>query len=126
MGSWEKFSLSESKGNKFMVQEEPEMGEFLLAAKFYTKRVLNMEAIAKTFKLRWRTRKGFEIRDMGDHMLLFAFPYVIDINRVLQWEPWMFDKHLVALKRMEKSEAIRKLDFSLTNFWVQEIGRAHV
>ena len=119
MGLWENFSLSESEGNKFTVQEEPEMREFLLAAEFHTKRVLNMEAIAKTFKLRWRTRKGFEIRDMGDHMLLFAFLDVTDINRVLQWEPWMFDKHLVALKRMEKSEAIRKLDFSLTNSWVQ-------
>ena len=116
MGSWEKLSLSESEGNKFIVQEEPELGGFLLAAKFHTIRVLNMEAIAKTFKLLWRTRKGFEIRDMGDHMVLFAFPDVTNIDRVLQGEPSMFEKHLVALKRMEKSEVIRELDFSLTNF----------
>nr|POF03742.1 uncharacterized protein CFP56_06660 [Quercus suber]POF20149.1 uncharacterized protein CFP56_65128 [Quercus suber] len=78
-----------------------------------------MEAIAKTFKLLWRTRKGFKIRDMGDHMVLFRFPEATDIDRVLQGEPWMFDKHLVALKRMEISEAIRELDFSRTSFWVQ-------
>ncbi|KAK7858587.1 hypothetical protein CFP56_011439 [Quercus suber] len=29
-----------------------------------------MEAIAKTFTLLWKTKKGFEIRDMGDHMVL--------------------------------------------------------
>nr|POF03740.1 aspartic proteinase cdr1 [Quercus suber] len=119
MGSWEKFSLSESEGNKFTIQEESRVRDFLLAAKFHTRRVLNMEAIAKTFKLLWRTRKGFEIRDMGDHMVLFRFPEATDIDRVLQGEPWMFDKHLVALKRMETSEAIRGLDFSRTSFWVQ-------
>lgn len=119
MGSWEKFSLSESEGDKFAVQEESGLGDFLLAAKFYTRRALNMEAIAKTFKLLWRTRKGFEIRDMGNHMMLFVFSDEADIDRVLQGEPWTFDKHLVALKKMEKSEVIRELDFSRTSFWVQ-------
>ena len=114
LGSWEKLSLSESKGNKFVVRDEPRVGEFLLAEKFYTKRVLNMEAIAKTFTLLWKTRKGFEIRDMGDHMVLFVFPEASDIERILRGEPWTFDKHLVALKRMDTNEDIRKLDFSVT------------
>lgn len=92
--------------------------DLLLAAKFHTRRALNMEAIAKTFKLLWRTIKGFEIRDMGNHMMLFVFPDATDIDRVLQGEPWTFDKHLVALKKMEKSEVIRELDFSRTSFWV--------
>ena len=118
LGSWEKLSRSESKGNKFVVRDEPRVGEFLLAEKFYTKRVLNMEAIAKTFTLLWKTRKGFEIRDMGDHKVLFVFPEALDIERILLREPWTFDKHLVALKRMVTNEDIRKLDFSVTRFWV--------
>ena len=109
LGSWEKLTLSESEGNKFVVQDEQGVGEFLLAVKFYTKRVLNMEAIAKTFTLLWKTRKGFEIRDMGDHMVLFVFPEALDIERIRT-----FDKHLVALKRMDTNEDIRKLDFSVT------------
>ena len=119
LGSWEKLSLSESKGNKFVVRDEPRVGEFLLAEKFYTKRVLNMEAITKTFTLLWKTRKGFEIRDMGDHMVLFVLPEASDIERILRGELWTFDKHLVALKRMDTNEDIRKLDFSVTRFWVQ-------
>ena len=85
-----------------------------MTAKFYTKQVLNMEAIAKTFTLLWKTRKGFEIRDMGDHMVLFVFPKASDIDRVLLGEPWTFNKHLVALKRMDMNEDIRELDFSMT------------
>ena len=104
------------QGSEFVVRKEQGLGQFLLTAKFYTKQVLNMEAIAKTFTLLWKTRKGFEIRDMGDHMVLFVFPKASDIDRVLLGEPWTFDKHLVALKRMDMNEDIRELDFSMTRF----------
>ena len=77
-----------------------------------------MEAIARTFTLLWKTRKGFEIRDMGDHKILFVFPEEADIDRVLEGEPWSFDRHLVVLKRVDRDAAIRSLDFSVTRFWI--------
>ena len=46
LGLWEKLSFLEFEGSKFVVRDEPGVGEFLLAAKFYTSRVLKMEAIA--------------------------------------------------------------------------------
>ena len=119
MGSWKRFSLSECEGDKFAVQEENTVEEHILAAKFLTRRVLNMEAIARTFTLLWKTRKGFEIRDMGDHKILFVFPEEADIDRVLEGEPWSFDRHLVVLQRIDRDVAIRSLDFSVTRFWIQ-------
>ena len=38
-----------------------------LVVRFFTGQVLSMEAIARTFKLLLHTKKGFEVRDMGDH-----------------------------------------------------------
>ena len=116
MGSWEKLSLSESEGSKFAIRDDQEAEEHLLAAKFLTRRVLNMEAIAKTFTLLWKTRKGFEIRDMGDHRVMFVFPEALDIDRVLMGEPWTFDRHLVVLERMKRSDAIEELKFNQTSF----------
>ena len=52
---WRKFSLSESERKDFMVQELVTVEEVYIAARFFTGRVLNMEAIARTFKLLWRT-----------------------------------------------------------------------
>ena len=46
---------------RFLVEDNEDEREFFLAARFYTGRVLSMEAIAKTLKLLWRTRKGFEV-----------------------------------------------------------------
>ena len=94
---WEKFSLTESEGDRYEVVEEKEAGEFFLAAKFFTKRTLSMEAIARTFKMVWKARKSFEVRDMGNHLVLFTFEDESDVVKVLQGEPWSFDKYLVSL-----------------------------
>ena len=54
-----------------------------------------MEAVGKTFKPLWRATKDFEIREAGDHVLLFVFELETDVERVLATEPWSFDQHLV-------------------------------
>ena len=54
----------------------------------------------------WHTKKGFEVRDMGNHRVMFVFTNEEDVIRVMQGEPWSFDKHLVALKRVEKNTSI--------------------
>ena len=77
-----------------------------------------MEAIANTFKLLWRTRKGFEVRDMGNHRVLFEFRDALDIDRVLIGEPWLFDKFLVALKRVSRNTDVKNLVFDRTQFWL--------
>ena len=97
---WESFSLSESEGSKYMVADSGLDGKYLLEARFFMGQVLNMEAIARTFKLLWHTKKGFEVRDIGDHRVLFIFMEDFDVDKVLAGEPWSFDKNLVALKRV--------------------------
>lgn len=119
MGSWEKLSLSKSEGSKFTIRADQEVEEHLLAAKFLTSRALNTEAISKTFTLLWKTKKGFKIRDMGDHRVMFVFLEASDIDMVLMGEPWTFDRHLVVLERMKRSDAIEELSFNQTSFWVQ-------
>lgn len=48
---WESFSLSESEGSRYQVQDSKMEGTYMLAARFFTGRVLSIEAIARTFKL---------------------------------------------------------------------------
>lgn len=116
MGSCKKLSLSKSKGSKFAIRDDPGVEEHVLVEKFLTRRAFNMEAIAKTFTLLWKTRKVFEIRDMGDHRVLFISPDASDIDRVLMVEPWTFDRHLVVLEKMNNSDDIEELSFNQTNF----------
>ncbi|KAK9992432.1 hypothetical protein SO802_027417 [Lithocarpus litseifolius] len=54
-----------------------------------------MEVIAKTFTPLWRAGNGFKIQHFGDHKILFTFDNREDVDRILEGEPWSFDKHLV-------------------------------
>ena len=116
---WETFSLSESEGSQYWVSESSVEGPYLLVARFFTGRVLSIEAIARTFKLIWHTKKGFEVRDMGNHCVLFAFKEETDIEKILAGEPWSFDKNLVALKRVLRPALVKGLVFNNVRFWVQ-------
>ena len=80
--------------------------EYFIAVRFFTGRAISIEVVAQTFKLVWHTKKGFEVRDMGNHRVLFVFTNEEDVVRVIQGEPWSFDKHIVALKRVEKTTPI--------------------
>ena len=115
---WETFSLSESEGSQYRVSESSVEGPYLLAARFFTGRVLSMEATARTFKLLWHNKKGFEVRDMRNHCVLFAFEET-DIEKILVGEPWSFDKYFVALKRFLRPALLKGLVFHNVRFWVQ-------
>ena len=67
----------------------------------------------------WRTKKGFEVRDMGNHRVMFVFTNEEDVARVMQGKPWSFNKHLVALKLVEKNTSIQNVIFDKTSFWIQ-------
>ena len=73
----------------------PRQGEplvFKLAARFFTKRVVNAEAVARTFKPLRKPTGEFKIRDIVEYILLFEFDDVLDLERVLEFEPWSYDK----------------------------------
>ena len=70
-GLWERLSLSEEEGSLFKSEAMEGGSGCVVAAKFFTHRVLNIEAVARTFKPLWRTKLGFEVKDVGNHIVLF-------------------------------------------------------
>lgn len=57
----EKLSLSAREGRKVKLSNNQRASEYVLAAKFLTRRALNMEAVARTFRPLWRTKESFHI-----------------------------------------------------------------
>ena len=66
-------SLSAWEGTKVVLSKKNQATECVLAAKFFTKRALNIEAVARTFRPLWRTKASFHITNVGDNVLLFTF-----------------------------------------------------
>ena len=68
MRHWSKLSLIDRDGGGLCLAEEKSGAEFILAAKFFVKKALNVDAIVKTFNPLWRSVKGYEVRNTGDHV----------------------------------------------------------
>ena len=51
--------------------------------------------------------------------MFFIFEDKFDLDRVLEHEPWTYDKHLVVFERVLKNVPISALPFQFSNFWVQ-------
>ena len=117
--SWSCLTLSNVEGSHVSITEEEAVSDFILAAKFLTKRALNVEAIAKTFTPIWRMKNGFRVTKESDHMVLFTFDNQTDMERVLNTEPWSFDKHLMVLHQYDKEVDILDIDFNMVTFWIQ-------
>ena len=116
---WKNLSLSDKEGKKLALAKNKRRVDFVLAAKFLTKRNVNIDAVAKTFRPLWRTRNDFCIRDASDNHLLFTFELESDLEKVLLGEPWSFDRHLVVLQKYDGTSPMEQVDFSKSSFWIQ-------
>jgi hypothetical protein len=116
---WENFTLSGPESRGIPVASFRNSKGGMLAAKFLTRRNINIEAVARTFKPLWRADKGFTIRDMGDNKALFTFKEETDLERVLQNGPWAYDRSLVVCQRVEDNIPIKEIPFTHILFWVQ-------
>ena len=116
---WTGLSISNREGPKFRLHNDLAAPVFIIAAKFLTKRVLNIDAIAATFTPLWRSKNGFKIKNLGNHVVLFTLESKAEVDNILTNEPWSFDKHLMVLQRYGE---VHELECTLTPFWVQVHG----
>ena len=120
--SWNRLTLSDREGPGCCLTGEDTIKEYSIAAKFLTKRALNVDVIARTFTPLLRARNGFKIQNFGDHKILFTFDNKEDVDRILRSEPWSFDKHLVVMQRYEGETPLEDIKFERTTLWVQVHG----
>ena len=116
---WARFSLSEEEECGAKVSRQIELVVHRLAGKFLTKRVLNVDVVARTFKPLRKPIGEIKIRDIRDNILLFEFEDILDLERVLEYEPWSYDRNLVVFQRTIDAESALSLDYSFTTFWMQ-------
>lgn len=80
---WACFSLSEEEECGVEVTRQEDVIIHRLAGKFLTKRVLNVDAVAHTFKPLWKPIGELKIRDVRDNILLFEFEAALILGESL-------------------------------------------
>lgn len=51
--------------------------------------------------------------------MLITFDNKEEMDKIIETEPWSFDKHLVVLQRYDKDIDLVDMKFNMENFWVQ-------
>ena len=118
-GLWKTFSLLEKEETGVACPKKDVPEKFILAAKFMTKWIVNVESVARTFRPLWRLERDVQIKDMGENILFSNFEDKCDLNRVIEHEPWTYDKHLVVFEKVVANVPISALSFQYTSFWIQ-------
>ena len=116
---WGNLSLDDREGGEVQLNDNESLKNVTIAAKFLTKRALNTESVVRTFNPIWRPKNGFKVRRVGDHIILFIFDNEDEVEKIIEGEPWSFDKHLVMLKCYDYSIPIQDLVFGHVSLWVQ-------
>ena len=117
-GLWKKLSLLDEEETGIACPKKVKPNIFTLATKFLTKRVVNVESMARMFRPLWRSEKDVQIEDMGDNILFFNFEEECDLDKVLDHEPWTYDKHIVVFEKVTTNVPISSLAFQFTTFWI--------
>ena len=114
--------LSEREGSEVdLAPPEVDQG-LVMVGKFCTKCRVNLEAVGRALRSVWRTKRDFEISDMGENRVLFLFQDKEDLDRVLLQGSWSFDKYILLLHKLEVGESVTSLSFHKVAFWVQIYG----
>ena len=119
---WNTFSLSGPESKSIPVPQERSNNREIIAALFLTRRRINIDVVARTFRPFWKTERDFTIRDMGDNKVLFMFEDKIDVERAIQNGPWAYDWSWVICERLATNILITEVPFTYSLFWVQIYG----
>ena len=94
----DRLSLSAREDTRITLSKKQVTSDYVVAAKFFTRRALSMEAVVHTFHPLWHMKEGFEVTNASNNVLLFVFEGEVDAEKVLLGEPWSYDRHLVVLE----------------------------
>ena len=124
VGRWKSLSITEEEGeivgidDETLQEGEKEVQSGILG-KVLTKRPIRKTSFRGAIARLWKVEGGFTMRELENDVFLFLFNDEKERRRILDMEPWVFDKHLIVLKEVNGDDVPNWGDWCYTPFWVQ-------
>lgn len=100
-------------------EEEEERISLGLIGKLWSERFLNPTTFIATIKNVWVIQHGVDINMIGKNTFQFQFYHWKDKERVLNGQPWHFDKVALLLTEMDDAQKPSDLQFFALPMWVR-------
>ncbi|KAK9280752.1 hypothetical protein L1049_003640 [Liquidambar formosana] len=95
---------------------------YSLMGKVLTEKSFNKKALRNTLRLMWNVGNEVKIEDVGDNLLLVKFQDEFQMRKVIDGDPWMFDNHLILLRRWEQGMHVKIVVFQSVTIYIQIWG----
>lgn len=95
---------------------------FAVVCKVVTPRSFRRRSFIDLFTRLWGGKGGVVISDVEDDRFLLRFSCEADMAKVLEREPWDFDRSLILMGVLREEEAVTAVDLKTAVFWVQIHG----
>lgn len=67
----------------------------------------------------WRPGKGMKVTKLAPNLFIFKFFNEVDINRVIEDDPWAFEQSLLVLQRLDPKVTPFDMTLNMAELWVQ-------
>lgn len=112
-------NFSEEEGLVVIDEGEEGVGEESfqrsLAGKPWTETPFNVRAFKQTIVDVWKLKKPMEVQELGKNVFLFIFSTKHDLDNILSSGPWSFDRNILVLKRISKTEQLSEMALDTTS-----------
>lgn len=102
--------------------EESQQSHSSLVGKLLTDKILNKGVVKEILRKAWGELKDLKISDVGQNMFLFTFNSQEEAQQIFCKAPWYVMNKLISLQFWNPQVAMREIDFSYVQFWVQLQG----
>ncbi|KAL2931886.1 hypothetical protein RDABS01_037296 [Bienertia sinuspersici] len=99
--------------------EEAKRAELMLIGKLWAKKNVNPNALIDTLTGIWNPRNGLEARRIDKNMFSFQLFHYRDKARVLDGQPWHFDKYPLCLSAIDEDGKPIEKDLHTIPVWVR-------
>lgn len=100
-------------------EEEDARIELGLVGKVWTKRTINVKAFMNTMQQVWQPLHGVDISSIGANTFTFQFHHWRDKNRVVEGQPWHFDKHAIIFDDIQGNLKPSEMNLFALPMWVR-------
>ncbi|CAH9147910.1 unnamed protein product [Cuscuta epithymum] len=96
------------------------LSEWSLVGTVFIEKRVNFLSFRDTMASVWRPGRGVSIKEICDKRYIFSFYHEIDMKRVIEYGPWLYDHNLVVLCELKLDDVPLKVPlFFFLDFWVQ-------
>ncbi|WJX13204.1 hypothetical protein P8452_03620 [Trifolium repens] len=96
-----------------------ELLELCLVGSLLSDKPVKFHVMKERLATIWRPGQGVSISAMEENKFLFQFYHLWDMERVFQGGPWLFDNHMLVLKKLSVGDDPLAINIDVVEMWVQ-------